>query len=295
MKILLATDGSRYSEETARFLKNFRFSSDDELTVLHVISNIPFKDNVDSYYESLKKIKQEIGSKILDSTIDILKPINLKLSTALVDGYPDSSIVDFAIDSETDLIVMGSRGLKGIKSMILGSVARSTVMSSPKPVLVVKPPMRALDGKFRILLATDGSDYAFNTARLLNLLPFSEDTEITVLNVIPSAHIDIPERYWMEVDEKIKEDVAKIREEEFANSDEILKKTREILENKFKKINLSIKFGDPSIEILNTAEELKADIIAVGSSGMKGIKGVIGSVSRYILSNADCSVLIGKL
>jgi len=295
MKILLAVDGSRYSEEAARFLKNFNFSPDDELIVFHVISNVPFKDDVESYYASLKRIKQEIGSKILDSTIEILKPINLKLSTALVDGYPDSSIVDAAIDSDVDLIVMGSRGLKGIKSIILGSTARAAAVTSPKPVLVVKPLKRESKGKLKILCAADGSDYAVNTARLLTLMPFNDAAEITALNVISSAHIDIPERYWMEVDDKIKEDVAKIRESEFAIADGILKKTREILEKKFKKINLSIKFGDPSIEILNLAEEIEADIISVGSSGMRGVKGILGSVSRYVLLNADCSVLIGKL
>jgi len=52
--------------------------------------------------------------------------------------------------------------------------------------------------------------------------------------------------------------------------------------------------GDPSEEILNAANEIKADIIVVGSKGMKGFRGVVESLSRYILSVADCSVLIGK-
>lgn len=295
MRILLATDGSAYSEEAARFLTGFNFSPDDELIVLHVISNVPFKDDAASYYASLKRIKQEIAPKILNSAIDIFKPLNLKLSTALIDGYPDRAIVDAAIDSDADLIAMGSRGTKGIKSIIVGSVARIVAMTSPRPVLVVKTPKKNKTGKLKILYATDGSDYAINTGRLLNLMPFKGDAEITALNVISSAHIDIPERYWMEVDDNIKKDVANIREAEFGRADKILKEAKETLEKRFKEINLSIKFGDPSIEILNLAEEIKADIIAVGSSGLRGVKGMLGSISRYVLLNANCSVLIGKV
>lgn len=295
MRILLATDGSAYSEEAARFLTGFNFSPDDELIVLHVISNVPFKDDAASYYASLKRIKQEIAPKILNSAIDIFKPLNLKLSTALIDGYPDRAIVDAAIDSDADLIAMGSRGTKGIKSIIVGSVARIVAMTSPRPVLVVKTPKKKKTGKLKILYATDGSDYAINTGRLLNLMPFKGDAEITALNVISSAHIDIPERYWMEVDDNIKKDVANIREAEFGRADKILKEAKETLEKMFKEINLSIKFGDPSIEILNLAEEIKADIIAVGSSGLRGVKGMLGSISRYVLLNANCSVLIGKV
>ena len=61
MKILLATDGSEHSCRAAKFLTNLNLSSDDEITVLHVITGVPFKDDAASYYSSLKQIKQEIG------------------------------------------------------------------------------------------------------------------------------------------------------------------------------------------------------------------------------------------
>jgi nucleotide-binding universal stress UspA family protein len=54
------------------------------------------------------------------------------------------------------------------------------------------------------------------------------------------------------------------------------------------------KVGDPATEILEAAAALDADIIAMGSRGLRGIKGTLGSVSRHILNHAECSVLIGK-
>ena len=65
-------------------------------------------------------------------------------------------------------------------------------------------------------------------------------------------------------------------------------------EQRFSKIEKLTKIGDPSEEILNTSDEINADIIAVGNSGMRGIRGILGSVTRYVLNHSKCSVLIGR-
>ncbi len=52
--------------------------------------------------------------------------------------FPPQAIVEMAKDIGADLIVMGTRGLTGIKHVMLGSVAERTVRSAPCPVLTVK-------------------------------------------------------------------------------------------------------------------------------------------------------------
>lgn len=54
------------------------------------------------------------------------------------------------------------------------------------------------------------------------------------------------------------------------------------------------KTGDPSTEILSVEATIGADLIVVGSRGLRGVKGMLGSVSRNILAHAKGSVLIGK-
>lgn len=294
MKILLPTDGSEYSEGAARFLTRLNLTLKDEIIVLHVISSVPFKDDRASYYASLNEIKQEIAPKILDSAVEILKPLDARLSTAIIDAYPDRGIIDTAVESGANLIVMGARGLKGIKSLMVGSVTRAVAINSPLPILIIKSPQWEIKGALKILYATDGSDYSKKTGEILTSIPFSEDTEVTILNVNPATHISIPDRFLLEVGDRVKESVARIREAEATRSDMITKEAREIFEKRFKKTNVSIRFGDPSIEILNEALSFKADIIAMGSSGLRGIKGMLGSVSRYVLGHSECSVLIGK-
>lgn len=295
MKILLATDGSEHSEASAHFLTRLDLASRDEIIVLHAISTVPFRDDRESYYNSLKKIKQEIAPKILDSAVDILKHLSVRLSTAIIDAYPDRGIIDTAIESGTDLIVMGARGLRGVKSFLIGSVSRAVVINSPLPVLIVKPSKEKTEGTLKILYATDGSDFSKETGVILTSISFPKDTSITILNVNPSSYIGIPDRYMIEVGERVKEAVVKIREVEAVRTDTIVKDAKDILRKRFKNIDVSIRFGDPSIEILNEAISRKADIIAIGSSGLRGMRGMLGSVSRYVVGHSECSVLIGKI
>lgn len=295
MKIVLATDGSEYSELAAHFLTRLGLTSNDEITVLHVISSVPTKDDRQSYYISLKKIKQEVAPRILDSAINILKDLNVKISTAIIDAYPDKGIIDGAVESGSDLIVMGARGLRGIRSYLIGSVTRSVVINSPLPVLIIKPSKGKTVGKLKILYATDGSEYSKETGIILTSIPFPEYSAITILNVNPSDYISIPDRFLVEVGDRVKEVVTRIREAEAIRTDTIVREARNILSRRFKNIDVSVRFGDPSIEILNEAASQKADIIAVGSSGLRGIKGMLGSVSRYILGHSECSALVGKI
>lgn len=295
MKILLATDGSEHSEGAAHFLSRLGLTPSDEVIVLHAVSSVSFKDDRESYYYSLKKIKQEIAPRILDSSVDILKHLNVRLSTAIVDAYPDRGIIDVAVESGADLIVMGARGLRGIKSYLIGSITRAVAINSALPVLVIKSTEGETKGPLKILYATDGSKFSRETGIILTSIPFPEDTSVTILNVIPTDYIGIPDRFMIEVGERVKEAVSRIRDSEASRSDKIVKEAKEILSKRFKSINVSVRFGDPSIEILNEAASIKTDIIAVGSSGLRGIKSMLGSVSRYILGHSECSVLIGKI
>lgn len=49
---------------------------------------------------------------------------------------------------------------------------------------------------------------------------------------------------------------------------------------------------DPAHAIIKTADELKADLVVVGNSGMKGARRVLGSVSNSVAHGANCSVAI---
>ena len=72
MKILLATDGSEYSEKAAKFLTRFNFSPKDEIHIMHAISWFPIISELETLYDIIKEIKEDVVPKILDSKVCIV-------------------------------------------------------------------------------------------------------------------------------------------------------------------------------------------------------------------------------
>lgn len=83
-------------------------------------------------------------------------------------------------------------------------------ISSTKPVLVIKPSQGKKLGNLKILLATDGSDYALDVGNFLSRMPFPGNTAVYIMHVIQSG-LDIPERLHIDIDDNIKKVATEIR------------------------------------------------------------------------------------
>lgn len=300
MKILLATDGSEYSEIAAKFLTRINWSPQDSITVFHAIYALPFPGDWKFHFDTLKTVKTELAPRILDSAVAVLKPVQAGISVEIKEFAPgectpDQCIMQAAETSNADLIVMGARGMKGAASAFLGSVTRLVTVHSPLPVLVVKRHEQRPPGPMKLLFAVDGSVSSLAAGAFLSSIPFPADTEVTVLQVVASGFSDIPERFALEINDRIKEAVADARTREFAESERVLEEAGKSLGRKFRAVSVLSKVGDPSAEIVKAAESLKIDLVAVGCRGLRGVKGLMGSVSRNILTHATCSVLIGRI
>jgi nucleotide-binding universal stress UspA family protein len=299
MRILLATDGSGFSEAAATFLTRFDWSPQDSITAFHAIYAVPFPEDRTFHSETLATIKKEIAPRILDEAMEILKPVRAGLSVEIGEFpgekcTPDECILRAAESAKADVIVMGARGVKGMASVFLGSVARLVTAHASLPVLVVKQAVKRSHTAMRVLFAVDGLGRCDRAAKLLLTLPFPGETELTVLNVIDSAFSDIPERFVTEVDDRIKEAVAASRQQEFAASEKVLEEARILLGKRFGKVSALSRVGDPAMEIVNTAGALEADLIVAGCRGLRGVKRMVASVTRNVLSHATCPLLIAK-
>jgi nucleotide-binding universal stress UspA family protein len=88
-----------------------------------------FWTNVKSETEqALARYADEIGAK------------GIVVETVAREGYPASVIEEEAERQEADLIVIGTRGLSGLKHLLLGSIAERVVQRAPCPVLTVRIP-----------------------------------------------------------------------------------------------------------------------------------------------------------
>lgn len=150
MKILVCTDGSEQSkkamEEAAKIAGG---CSVDELTVIHTYERAQVFPMWDEGYhiakEELDRLRRMEAQdrrgekeKLLQEAVDFFAEKNIKANKILVEGHPAETIARIADEEGYDLLVVGSRGLGGLKKLMLGSVSNALLQEVSTNVLVVK-------------------------------------------------------------------------------------------------------------------------------------------------------------
>jgi nucleotide-binding universal stress UspA family protein len=125
-RILLATDGSRFSDAAAVAATKIAELCRLPVTVLSTIR--------DSFNEERAAVADESASRVCEH----LRNRNIEADKVVLRGDPDKLIVETAQAREADLIVMGTHGRTGWERVVVGSVTESVIGSSGIPVLAVK-------------------------------------------------------------------------------------------------------------------------------------------------------------
>lgn len=144
-KIVVPYDHSESSKKALKMAMNLAKQNEEiELNVVMVIQpqypyGLPYAYAF-SYEErvELGKSQFETSQHILDEVMEELQFLPNKTKTFLLEGSPAEVIVDFIKENDVDLVVMGSRGLSGVKEMFLGSVSHHVVQRATCPILIVK-------------------------------------------------------------------------------------------------------------------------------------------------------------
>ncbi|MCA3749058.1 MAG: universal stress protein [Rubrobacter sp.] len=135
-KILLATDGSEHARRAARVAVELAQKTGSELHVVHVGPAIP---SVFAYTELDPVRVEEESRKTLDEEVRRIQESGGAVAEGhLRLGNPAENIVSLAEELGAGLIVVGSRGLSGLRRALMGSVSESVVRHAHCPVLVVR-------------------------------------------------------------------------------------------------------------------------------------------------------------
>jgi nucleotide-binding universal stress UspA family protein len=142
-KILVAVDGSNPSFNAGAYAIDLAKKHDAELIVLYIVSLVPSSQfeyaNIGRMKEietiEMEKAQQEVD-KVKQKAIE--KKVSVKTAVLIKYTKVVKEIVEYAEQMKIDMIVIGSRGMTGLKKMLLGSVASGVVTYSHCPVLVVK-------------------------------------------------------------------------------------------------------------------------------------------------------------
>ena len=135
-KLLVATDGSVYSEAAAQRVIEISRQYHSTLKALSVVDvTVEFMIRAQEVYESLLAKAKEFTDLIRKKAL----LAGIEADSIVRDGEVYKVIIDVAKEYQADMIVMGSLGRTGIKRLLMGSTAERVLGNASYPVLIVKP------------------------------------------------------------------------------------------------------------------------------------------------------------
>jgi universal stress protein A len=143
-RILVPTDFSDPSHDALTTAMGFASAFGGALDLVHVTLasaySLPPPIDVGTIPMDVSKSLEQATAGLASEEARV-RAAGLPCESATLFGRPDTEIVERAITTRADLIVMGTHGRSGLAHALMGSVAERVVRHSPCPVLIV--PQRA--------------------------------------------------------------------------------------------------------------------------------------------------------
>jgi len=244
-RILVPTDLSDFSDLALDYALLFQERLGAQVTLMYAEEfTFVFTGEypVGYYFEDVNAMKKH-ASKLLHEYVKEHIPSTCPVATMLVDDTPARAIVRTADDLNIDLIIMGTHGRHGIHRAFLGSVTERVLRETQRPVMTVLPKEGTPRGQAKIdtiLCPVNFTTVAREALENASAIAAALDAQLIVMNVI-EGDIPIPGQ-----------------EKRFSAWIDLLLPSR----TRYERIIIQ---GNPATRVLETADQLGADLIVVGA------------------------------
>ncbi|MEZ7127995.1 universal stress protein [Nonomuraea sp. AD125B] len=269
-------DGSRTGLEAAAWAGAEAALRRTPLTVAHAVARW-VAENDSGRYAEVGRWLREGGATVLAAAEDRVRRENpyVELHTELLPGDPRAALVEAAADAE--LLVVGSRGIGGIRGLLVGSVAHGVAAHARTDVVLV-PARPATGTRGEIVAGVDGSPHG------LRALDFA---------LTEAGRRGVPLRAvhgwaWPQV--------TGFGPADPDSEQDVLRELRTLVAERHERhpgvtVVTEVVHGHP-VEVLKEAAA-GADLLVVGSRGRSSFAGLIlGSVSQALLHHAPCPLAV---
>jgi nucleotide-binding universal stress UspA family protein len=286
--ILCPIDFSEFSVRAYRHALSLAEHYRSRLVVQHIVEvwrhpSVSFAATAslyDEYCQSLRGTgKEQLEEFVKSYTHDEVQP-----ELVVDQGIAPDSILSCAQEQKSDLIVMGTHGLRGLDRLMLGSVTDRVMRRAICPVLAVREPPHesmaagqeghCLHHLNRILSCTDFSEDSDRALNYATSAAAEYDAELTLLHVLEEAPSPAKP------------------EEAIAVATERLDKLIPPERRKTLKIKTAVRTGKSYREIIRFAQEAQTDLVTMGVRGRSALDlAVFGSTTYRVMQLGPCPVL----
>jgi|ERR1017187_9438829 nucleotide-binding universal stress UspA family protein len=141
MRILMGVDDSQFTGDTLKAIVAQRRAENAEVLVLHVLQpQGPTPPQMGSGYAPELEAENKAAGALVERIAEELRSAGFKADTRIKVGDIREGILDSAAEWRADLILVGSRGQRGIQHFLLGSVAEFVARHAKCSVEIVRTP-----------------------------------------------------------------------------------------------------------------------------------------------------------
>lgn len=284
--ILAPVDFSTYSRAAAIRACNLALASGARVHLIHALDlpAIAKRDGIASHlWDDLRQSER----RKLDQLCETLAIRGVPLSTTLEERDPVEMITEYAAGDDVELIVMGTRGYRGLNRIFLGSTVERSIRAVSVPVMTVKENEWDAAVKIRrILLATDFSLDSERAVRLAIDCARTLEADIEVFHAIHDAEVGL-------VSDGVPGGRTDHRGRSRVAALEGLQLILSHMSDAGVPASAELAYGAAPLEIVKRAVESRADLVVMGRRGRSRLEHVLfGSVSARVLDQVKCSVLL---
>ena len=295
-KILFPTDFSECANQALCHATYLAGKFESELIMLHTI--VMYEDdphNPDQRFPDLVECydsMEEVADTRMDTSVDEETKDRVKIARVNIRGIsPSAKIIEYAEEKEIDLITMGTHGRTAVSHFLLGSVAERVVRSAPCPVLTVGPEHGAETKSMiykNILVPVDFSEPCKNALKYAVTIGRLYDAQLYLLHVVEGW---IHPAFYTTWDKSILDFMPDIESRTIEAMDEFVAE----FDLNGLKVKKHVIEGRPYAQIVDFAEEKRADLIVIATRGLGAIDHfLLGSTAEKVVRRAPCPVLSVK-
>ncbi len=213
----------------------------------------------------------------------------------VLDGPPVEAIAQAVVAEAVDLVVLTTHGRGAVGRMLLGGVAHGLLHRLTVPLLLLRPggtPQPATPFR-RVLLPVDQTGFSEQALATAERVTAGMHPELTVLSVVtawPTTGFEADAGVVAGLYEELT--ARELREREVyvgQVAGELRARGHAVVRGR---IELG---GSVAGTILDVAEDLDADLVAIATHGARGARGLmIGSVADKVVRGAKCAVLVRR-
>jgi nucleotide-binding universal stress UspA family protein len=285
--VLVPLDGSELADRAVPFAAEIATRAGWSLLLLRAV------DTFRAPTDAAERAERQAAREALDAMAASLEAAGVSVVTRIVDGQPETRILEAAGDEDVNLIAMTTNGRGGVRRFIYGSVADAVLRHTPVPVLTV--PSRGLewwptDRQITILVPLDGSELAASA-----LAPACELADVlggmlVLLTLVESSrYLSYTEAY------RSGSDVPDENDESLVAARAQLEQIASGLRTTTRHVEVRAVFGTPYFDIAAIARDVGADAIALATHGRGGLgRAVLGSVATATIQRSEVPLLIAR-